>query len=58
MTGFGYFDLDEHGLPGRRNCPACAAPLEPGFIDESTGLVWMCPNHGMVAHMPRPLEEG
>ena len=43
MAGDGHVDLDEQGLPGRRDCPACGSPLEPGFIDDSIALAWMCP---------------
>ncbi len=57
MTGDGHIDLDEQGLPGRRACPACGSPLEPGFIDESIALAWMCPNHGMITFTPHPLDE-
>lgn len=52
------FDVDENGLPGRgRDCPECGAPLEPGHIDASIALVWLCPIHGMVGFTANPLDE-
>ena len=58
MSDDGHIELDEQGLPGRRDCPAYGAPLEPGFIDESIALAWLCPNHGMVEFTGNPLDAG
>jgi uncharacterized protein (UPF0212 family) len=57
MSGDGHIDLEEYGVPGCRDCPTCGEPLEPGFIDESIALAWLCPNHGMITFMPNPVDE-
>ncbi|KJL35310.1 hypothetical protein RR49_02532 [Microbacterium ginsengisoli] len=47
--------VDIDGLPPGRNCPACGEPLEPGHIDDSLQLVWLCPSHGVVDRTIDPL---
>jgi hypothetical protein len=32
-------------------------PLEPGHIDASLTLVWLCPAHGMIDSTPDPFKE-
>lgn len=43
-----------NGLPPARNCPDCGAPLEPGHIDDSITLVWLCPAHGVIERTEDP----
>lgn len=49
--------LDDYGLPAGRDCPACALPLEPGHIDDTIALVWLCPSHGPIGHTANPFQE-
>lgn len=48
-------DIGDDGLPPGRDCPTCGEPLQPGHIDDTTGIAWMCPNHGAVDLTPDPL---
>lgn len=53
-------DLDNiplDGLPPGRDCPVCQQPLEPGHIDTSITLVWLCPSHGPVDYTTNPFTE-
>ncbi|MCR2764978.1 hypothetical protein NQ152_15840 [Microbacterium sp. zg.B48] len=54
MTGDDPIELDEDGLPKGRDCPTCGAPLEPGPIDATLAVAWMCPNHGPVEFTADP----
>lgn len=47
-------ELDDYGLPPGRDCPACGQPLEPGHIDDSIALVWLCPTHGFIERTDDP----
>lgn len=49
--------IGEDGFPPGRDCPVCGRPLEPGHIDASLELVWLCPDHGMIDTTPDPLTE-
>lgn len=48
--------IGDDGLPAGRDCPACGSPLEPGHIDSSLTLVWLCPAHGMIDITSDPFE--
>ncbi len=45
------------GLPPGRDCPSCGQPLEPGHIDSSIALVWLCPTHGLIDRTTNPLSD-
>lgn len=49
------FDAD--GLPRGRDCPACGLALEPGHIDETIALAWLCPSHGPVEFTNDPFAD-
>lgn len=51
-------DFDEiglDGLPPGRDCPSCGLALEPGHIDSTIALIWLCPTHGPIDHTANPL---
>lgn len=50
-------DINDDGLPPGRDCPACGQPLEPGHIDDSIALVWLCPSHGLIETTPDPFSQ-
>lgn len=50
-------DIDDYGLPRGRDCPACGQPLEPGHLDDSIALVWLCPSHGLIARTENPFSD-
>lgn len=43
------------GLQPGRDYPTCGQPLEPGHLDDTIALVWLCPSHGPVDFTPRPV---
>lgn len=45
------------GLPPGRDCPECGCPLEPGHIDASMTLVWLCPSHGPISYTTNPFSD-
>lgn len=47
--------VDVDGFPPGRNSPACGEPLEPGHIDDSLQLVWLCASHGLIERTTDPL---
>lgn len=50
-------NIDDFGLPPGRDCPACGQPLEPGHIDDSIALVWLCPSHGLIDRTTSPFSD-
>lgn len=50
-------NLDDDGLPAGRDCPACGQPLEPGHIDDTIALVWLCPSHGLIERTETPFSD-
>lgn len=50
-------DVDVDGFPPGRNCPVCGEPLEPGHLDDSLTLVWLCPSHGVINYTIDPFPE-
>lgn len=46
------------GFPPGRGCPECGTALEPGFIDDTIALVWLCPTHAAMAVSVSPMEDG
>jgi len=51
-------NLGDDGLPPGRDCPVCGLALEPGHIDSSLTLVWLCANHGMIDITTDPFKTG
>jgi hypothetical protein len=50
-------EVDVDGFPPGRNCPVCGEPLEPGHLDDTLTLVWLCPSHGVINYTTDPFSE-
>lgn len=41
-------EVGPDGFGRGRDCPTCHEPLQPGHMDETTTVVWLCPLHGLI----------